>query len=260
MDKAEKKYYHIASLEKGIRVLELLADHQELAVSQVARELGLNRASSHRFLAHLCDLGYVERGEDSRYRLSLKLLELGTKSADRFEIRRVARSYLQELFLAFKETVNLGYWTGADILHLDKIDSLEILRMDTPLGSRAPAFCTGLGKIILAHLPEEELNSYLAYVELTPHGPNTILSAESLRLELMETRERGYALDDEELSPGLRCVAGPVFDHSGQARYALSVSGPTARLTPRSIDRIQHKVREICDQLSARLGHGRGRT
>ena len=257
MAETEKKYYHIASLEKGIRVLELLAERQELTVTQTARELGLNRASSHRFLAHLCDLGYVEKSDDSRYRLSLKLLELGTKSADRFEIRRQARSSLQELFLAFRETVNLGYWTGLDVLHLDKIDSLDILRMDTPLGSRAPAYCTGLGKAILAHLPAEELESYLAYVELTPHGPNTILSKEDLHRELAETKQRGYALDDEELSPGLRCVAGPIFDHSGRARYALSVSGPTARLAPKNIDRVQQKVREVCDRLSVRLSHGR---
>lgn len=255
MTTKKEKYYHIASLEKGMRVLELLADNQDMTVTRVAKTLGLNRASSHRFLAHLVDLGYVVKSEDSRYMLSLKLLELGQKAANRFEIRPLARPFMQELFLEFRETVNLGHFTGLDVLHLDKIDSVEILRMDTPLGYRAPAYCTGLGKAILAQFSPQELDTYLEHVSLERQGPNTIISAERLKEDLADSRRRGYALDDEELSPGLRCVAAPVFDHTGRAQYAISVSGPTTRVTPRSIDKIAPRVREVCASLSAKLGY-----
>ena len=238
-----------------MRVLELLADHKEMTVTEVARTLGLNRASSHRFLAHLADLGYVVKGDGNRYMLSLKLLELGHKAANRFKIRPIARPFMQELFLEFRETVNLGHFNGLDILHLDKIDSVEILRMDTPMGYRAPAYCTGLGKAVLAYFIPEELDTYLEHAQLERQGPNTILSPKLLKEDLADCRQRGYALDDEELSPGLRCVAAPVFNHTGRAQYAISVSGPITRMTPRNIDKIAPRVKAVCARLSEKLGY-----
>jgi len=249
----KEKYYQIASLEKGIRVLELLADQNELTVSAAAAQLGFNRAASHRFLATLRDLGYVEKNENNRYHLTFKVLELGMKVANRFEIRTVARGYLQELSRAFNETVNLGYWKEQKVFHLDKIDSPEILRIDTPLGSWAPAYCTALGKAILAYLPREELEAYLSGVRLAAHSPATITSRKKLRQELIKVLQQGYAVDDEELSSGLRCVGAPVFDHTGHVRYALSVSAPSSRMPPETIDKVQQKLRDVCQRLSARL-------
>jgi len=253
MAAAKEKYYQIASLEKGIRVLELLSDQNELTVSSVAAQLGFNRAASHRFLATLRDLGYVEKNENNRYHLTFKIMEIGMKVANRFEIRTAARGYMQELSRAFNETVNLGYWKGQKILHLDKIDSLEILRIDTPLGSWAPAYCTALGKSILAYLPADELEEYLKGVKLVPHSPRTITSKKQLRQELIKILQQGYALDDEELSLGLRCVAAPVFDHTGHVRYALSVSAPSSRMTREVIEKVQQRIRDVCQRLSARL-------
>ena len=253
MAATKEKYYQIASLEKGIRVLELLSDQNELTVSSVAVQLGFNRAASHRFLATLRDLGYVEKNENNRYHLTFKLMEMGMKVANRFEIRTAARGYMQELARAFNETVNLGYWKGQKILHLDKIDSLEILRIDTPLGSWAPAYCTALGKSILAYLPADELEEYLRGVKLVPHSPRTITSKKQLRQELIKILQQGYALDDEELSLGLRCVAAPVFDHTGHVRYAMSVSAPSSRMTREVIEKVQSRIRDVCQRLSARL-------
>ena len=184
MKNTKKKYFHINSLEKGTKVLELLAEKGELSVTKVAEHLGLNRTGSHRFLATLRELGYVEKNQDNRYQLTFKMLELGMKMANRFEIRREARSYMQQLSIAFRETVNLGFRDGLEILHLDKIDSLEILRMDSPVGSRAPAYCTALGKASLAFLPKNELDALLNGVKLKSYGPNTITSKDKLRHEL----------------------------------------------------------------------------
>ncbi|UCD80581.1 MAG: IclR family transcriptional regulator [Desulfobacterales bacterium] len=249
----KEKYYQIASLEKGMRVLELLSAQNDLTVSSVAAQLGFNRAASHRFLATLRDLGYVEKNENHRYHLTFKVLELGMKVANRFEIRTTAHSYMQELSRAFNETVNLGYWKEQKVFHLDKIDSPEILRIDTPLGSWAPAYCTALGKSILAYLPQDELETYLKSVRLVSHGPYTITSKKKLRQELIKILQQGYAVDDEELSPGLRCVAAPVFDHTGHVRYALSVSAPSSRMTQETIERVQQKIRDVCQRLSAKL-------
>ncbi|MEJ2168842.1 MAG: IclR family transcriptional regulator, partial [Desulfobacterales bacterium] len=224
-----------------------------LGVSAVAARLGYNRAASHRFLATLRDLGYVEKDENHHYHLTFKILELGMKVASRFEIRTVARAYMQELASAFNETVNLGYWKEQRVFHLDKIDSPEILRIDTPLGSSAPAHCTALGKAILAYLPPDELETYLKTVRLVPHSPATITSKKKLRQELIKVLQQGCAVDDEELSLGLRCVAAPVFDHTGNVRYALSISAPSSRMPLESIEKFQQKLRDVCRRLSAQL-------
>ncbi len=251
----KEKYYRIASLEKGVRVIELLAEEKALTVSEVAKRLDFNRAASHRFLATLRDLGYVEKNQDGRYQLTFRVLEMGVKVAARSEIRQEARPFMQSLSAAFKETVNLGYWDGKDILHIDKIDSPEILRIDAPLGTKTPAYCTALGKAVLAHLPDAERNAYLNKVRLAPNGPNTIVSRKKLREELNLTRGRGYAVDDEELARGLRCVAAPVFDHAGQARYAVSVSFPSMRLSMEDVDRVHPTITDACRKLSAHLGY-----
>lgn len=253
-----EKYYVIASLGKGLRILELLAEHGELGVSAVARHLGTNRAGCHRFLLTLRDLGYVEKTEAGRYRPTFKLLELGMKNLDRFEIRHIAHPMMQELSRAFGETVNLGYWDGHAIVHLDKINSTEILRMDSGLGAVAPAYCTGLGKAILAFLPPEEIETYLHGVTFDALTPHTITSANGIHQELAKIRQTGFAIDNEELSIGLRCVAAPVFDYAGRASYALSVSGPTHRLPDSRIEIIAVRLGEICQRLTEKIG-GTGR-
>ncbi len=252
-----KQYFFISSLGKGLQILELLAEKHALTVSEAARHLDTNRAGSHRFLATLRELGYVEKDEEERYRLTFRLVELGMKVVNRHEILRIARPYLLELSGAFNETVNLGHFDRGDVLHLDKIDSKEILRMDSEIGSRAPAYCTALGKAVLAFLTEEELADYLKNVKLKPHGPNTITSRRRLRSEIEQIRNRGYAVDDEELAAGLRCVSAPVFDHTDRAFYAVSVSGPAMRMTPERIKTMLPLVTETCGRLSEKLGASR---
>lgn len=252
-----EKYYFISSLAKGLRALELLAAHGELGVTRVAEHLGTNRAGSHRFLATLRDLGYVEKCGEGQYRLTFKLVELGMKKLDTFEIRHTAHPFMQELARAFGETVNLGHWTGRSIVHLDKIDSKEILRIDSGLGSRAPAYCTGLGKSILAHLPDDELDAYLGEVTFEPLTPNTVTTAEALRAELGKIRRKGYAVDNEELSIGLRCIAAPVFDYANRPRYALSISALTHRLPEDRIAAVKEQLMSVCSRLSREIGgHG----
>ena len=249
-----KKYYFVSSLAKGLRALELLSDCGEMSASRMARHLNTSRAVTHRYLTTLRDLGYAERTEEGKFAVSFKVLELGMKKLDGFKIRHSVNPYLQEMALACGETVNLGHWSGTAIVHLDKINSPEILRLDVGLGAFAPAYCTALGKAILAFLPESELDAYLQSVEWVAMSPKTILTPEQLQIDLTKIRKRGYAVDDEELSLGLRCVAAPVFDHEGRPSYALSVSGPTQRMSKTKIRAIQTKLRPLCHRISRMLG------
>lgn len=254
MPKKGEKYYFVASLAKGLRILELLAENGEMSAARMALHLETSRAASHRFLTTLRDLNYVEKTEEGRFRLSFKILELGMKKLDGFEIRHIAHPFMQEIALAFGETVNLGHWDGKAIVHLDKINSTEVLRLDVGMGAAAPAYCTGLGKAILAFLNDRELDAYLKSVTLKALSPKTITSRKRLRADIADIRRRGYAIDDEELSLGLRCVAAPVFDYTGLPSYALSVSGPTQRMTEEKIEAIQTKLVPLCRKISRQIG------
>lgn len=254
MSAKNEKYYFVSSLAKGLRILELFAEEGDLSSSQVAAHLQTNRAASHRFVSTLRDLGYVEKTQDGKFTLSFKFLELGMKKLDRFEIRHSAHPFMQEIALAFKETVNLGYWDNGVVVHLDKINSTEILRMDLGLGAQAPAYCIGLGKAILAFLPDVEIENYLQSVEFKSLTANTIVTPEQLKEEIATIRSQGYAIDDEELSLGLRCVAAPVMDYTGRPSYALSVSGPLQRMPPERVQEIQERLQSVCRRLSREIG------
>jgi len=250
----DKKYYKIASLEKGIKTLELLAQHGELSVSETARLMDTNRAGSHRFISTLKDLGYVEKNSNNKYQPTLKVLRLATKVANRFEIRRLAKPYMHRLSMMYKETINLGFFKNQEVIHIDKIDSLEVLRMDSALGDKAPAYCTGLGKAILAFLPEHELSHYLDNVEFEPLAPKTITDKEKFVAELAKIRENRYAIDDEEMTIGLSCIAAPIFDHNSYPAYALSISGPSMRLTPSALEGIKTNILRATSELSQMMG------
>ena len=254
LTKNEGKYFFISSFAKGMNILELLSDNEGLSVSQVARIMNMNRASSHRFLSTLRELGYADKDDHSRYYLTAKVIELGTKVLDRFEIRKIAHPFLQQVASKFNETINLGFFNGKEVLTLDKIDSTEILRMDSGIGGREPAYCTSLGKAILAYLPDNQLEEYLKAIELIPYTPNTVTTKEKLKEELMLIQENGCAIDDEELSVGLRCVGAPLFDHSGQALYAISISGPSIRFGSKRLQEMQQALKKICQSLSEKLG------
>jgi DNA-binding IclR family transcriptional regulator len=249
-----EKYYFVSSLAKGLRILELLAVSGEMPAARVAGHLNTSRAASHRFLTTLRDLGYVEKTEEGRFRLTFKVLELGMRKLEGFEIRHIAHPHMQEVALAFGETVNLGHWDGRAIVHLDKINSNEILRLDVGLGAVAPAYCTGLGKAVLAFLPARELDGYLNTETLVAMSPKTITDPARLKDEIERIRERGYAVDNEELSLGLRCVGVPIFDYTGRPSYAMSVSAPALRMSAEKIEAIQTKLRALCRQISHQIG------
>jgi len=251
---SEGKYFFIRSLAKGLKIMELLSNNEALTVTQVAKLMNMNRAGSHRFLSTLKELGYADKDESSRYYLTSKMIELGMKVLDRFEIRKIARPFLQELSTKFNESINLGYFNGEEVLTIDKIDSTEILRMDAGIGGGEPAYCTSLGKAILAFLPDTQLETYLHALELTAFTPNSVTSKDKLREELMHIKENGYAIDDEELSEGLRCIGAPLFDHSDQAHFAISISGPSIRFGSKRIEEMRRELKKICQSLSGKMG------
>lgn len=248
----EKKYYQIGSLEKGMKILEIIIEHGELTVTQVANMLEINRASAHRFITTLRDLGYVRKNQHGNYEATFKTLELGMKQADKFEIRRLAKPVMRDLAAEFDETVNLGLLDNGQVIYLDKVESRELLRMDSGVGTTCHPHATALGKAMVAFLPESEREAILTQLEFKAITPHTITDLSRLEKELAKIRRQGYAVDNEELALDLYCIAAPIFDFNGYPSYAMSVSGPTRRI--KALKAIPQRLQEAVNVLSRQLG------
>jgi DNA-binding IclR family transcriptional regulator len=247
----DKKYYQISSLEKGIKILEAIVEHGELTVTEAANHLEINRASAHRFITTLRDLGYVRRNAHGQYEATFKLLGLGMAQADKFEIRRLAKPLMRDLAAEFDETVNLGILDHGQVIYLDKVESRELLRMDSGVGTICPPYATALGKAMLAFMPAKDQEEILSKVTFEPMTPNTITSVAKLQKEFTKIRAQGYAIDNEELAMHLYCIGAPIFDLKGFPTYALSLSGPIQRI--KSLKGIPEKLLKATQQLSSQL-------
>ena len=253
--KAEKKkaYYKISTLEKGLQVIELLAKNKSLSVTEVAKYLDQNRSASHRFLATLHELGYVLKDDQSRYRLSLKLFELGNRIDDVDEVRSIARPFMRELSSTHRETVNLGRMEGNDVVTIDTVLGPEVIKFDSRIGERSPVHTLAMGKAILAFRSKEEQKAYAEAARFAKLTPKTIASKTAFKKELEAIAKQGYSMDEEEWCMGLRCVAIPIFNDT-EPSYALSVSGPTSRMTPEKVAAIQAELLMVSRTISQKFG------
>ena len=254
--------YTVKSLVKALNILEALAEGEESAytLTQLSRHLHLHISTVHRLLVNLVRHGFVEEASGSGgYQLSFKVLRMGLQVLDRLDFRLVAQPLLRELNQQTKETVQLAILQETRAISIDKFGSPQPVGLDARLGGVMPLHCTGVGKILLAYQSENlliQIAHTRGFARFTPH---TITSLANLRKELEQIREQGYALDQEEAVEGLRCVAGPVFDHTGRVIAAFSVAGPATRLTPPRLPGIARLVRATSQQISLRLGYRGGR-
>lgn len=246
----------LKSLRKTVRVLECFSIREpRLALSEIARRVGLPASTTHRILATLREAGFVEQaGERDQYRLGLKLLELGSVVLATMELHREAAPLVEALARESGETVHLGVFDGSQVVSIEKMDSAHGLAMNVTIGKGAPAYCTGVGKALLAFQPEAAIE-HVVGLGLCRHTAHTVTDPRRLRRELARVREVGYAVDNEEHEIGVRCVAAPVRGYTGKVIASLSISGPTTRITPDAIPRLAQRVREAAAKLSTQLGH-----
>jgi len=249
--------YTVKSLVKALTILEVLADEDPpYTLTQLSRRLHLHVSTVHRLLVNLVRHGFVEEDTISGgYQLSYRVLRMGLRVLDRMDFRRAAQPLLRELNLRTKETVHLAILQETQAISIDKFDSPQPVGLDARLGGIMPLHCTGVGKTLLAHQGEEMLNRIAQSPGFKRMTARTITALPQLRKELEQIREQGYTVDQEEAVEGLSCVAGPIFNHSGQVVAAFSVAGPATRLTPARIPELAQMVRETSQQISYRLGY-----
>jgi DNA-binding IclR family transcriptional regulator len=227
----------------------------ELGVSDISRALDLKKATTHRLLASLRRRGIVEQNPRTRrYRLGLKLWELGQLATSHVDWLDRIRPYLQELTDVVGETTHLAILSDGQVLYVEKVESTRSLRMPSQVGRRLPAHCTGVGKALIAFLPEEVLRALIARRGLASYTRNTITEPDRLSAELAATRERGYSVDNEEIEEGLVCIGAPVRDHSSHVVAAVSIAGPSSRLRPETVETHARSVVRIAAAMSAALG------
>lgn len=252
------------SLERGLAVLSAFNPERPLiGVSELSRELGLSRSTAHRYITTLARLGYLKQDTVSkRYRLGPKVLDLGFSAINSMELREVSAPHLRELSDATGFTVNLAILDGVDVVYIDRCRTGQAGQVEIDLnlhvGARLPAYCTAMGKAIVAFLPAEQQDELIRRVDFRPRGPNTLTSPEAFRRELERIRETGLAVNDEELAYGLRSIAAPIHAHSGEVVAALNLAvhrtmGSMADLVARYAPAVQQTARDISTGMGHRL-------
>jgi DNA-binding IclR family transcriptional regulator len=233
----------VLSVEKALQIVELMMrDDAPLSAREIAERLGINRTTAHRLLNALIRRGWIEKvAGTAAYRLSLRFLALARVSLQARDFVAELRPTLERLSRLSRETVHLGVLDGFDIVHVDKVDSPEQIGISSKIGTRAVPHVTGLGKAILAASEDVFVESYLAYAQTLP-PPERVGDPVRLRAEIVGTRERGYAIDNEEAAAGVRCLGVAVRGAAGEPLFAISLTGPAARFTP---DRLAACVPEM---------------
>lgn len=247
----------VPAAQRALAVLELLmASRKGLAVSEIARSMGLARSTTFYIINTIEECGYIYRTSPrGRYTFTAKLLELASRSLGSLGVREPAAPFLRALMLKTGLTVHLGVIAQNEVVLIDKVAPAAGQQVATWVGKRMPIHCTGLGKALMAHLPEEQIQSHIKQ-GLIRYNENTIVSASRLKDELLRIRSHGYAIDDEEETVGLRCLGAPVFDKNNQAVAAISIAGTSEQLSDEKLDRLVRALKQAAAAVSAQLsGH-----
>jgi DNA-binding IclR family transcriptional regulator len=248
----------VQSVDRALEILAILGGPlgEEFGITDIAARMGLNKSTVYGLVNTLVSRQYLEQNRETRrYRLGIKLFEMGSLVQRRMDVRVEAKPYCQELSEKYDCTVHLAAFYDYEIVYIDKVDSPDAVVQYSQIGRRAPMYCTGVGKAILANLPPQDREIFYQRVTLQSFTAHTITDRNILERELANIKKCGYAVDNEEIQPGLRCVAAPIFNHQGYPSAAISVSKHLNKLTEAMQKLIALDIVGIAQQISYRLGY-----
>jgi DNA-binding IclR family transcriptional regulator len=239
----------IQSLARGLKILNILAETDgKVSTTSIASELQVDKGSASLLLQTLANYGFAEKDPDThRYKLGPTIVQLSRSLLTRMPLRETARPFLLQLVQETGECAHLGILSQGKVLYIDQVESPQTLRVNTEVGFTAPLHCTALGKVLLAWGPSD------LQIDSQRFTPRTIVEPKVLLSELDKTRSLGYAIDNEEFTPGVRCIAAPVFDFRGKLIGALGISGPAARIPIEGIPEMANQVTSVALELSNRM-------
>jgi DNA-binding IclR family transcriptional regulator len=249
--------YSSQVLDRVVRILECFGpERTDLRLVEIVAATGLHKSTLYRLLeamrAHRL-IGFDP--ESGCYHPGLKLFEIGSLAAGRIALERHAHPTLEHLATVSGETAHLCVLDGSDVVYVAKVECTRTLRIPSAVGQRNPAYSTGVGKAILAFLTPAQIESYLAGTPLKPFTRKTLISSKELKANLKQVAVQGYAVDDQEREEGVRCVAAPVRDHTGEVIAGISIAGPSIRVTKERIAGLAGHVVRAAAEISAAIGY-----
>jgi DNA-binding IclR family transcriptional regulator len=248
--------YRVKVLEKAFRILSLFDERgKALTVKEISELLEYNKSSALRIIRNLEEFAYLERVEGSQaYKLGFGIYTLGQLAESYEHIRKAAKPYLEELWRLCGETVHLAVMHNGQALYIDKIESTRTLRIISRVGASLHCHCSGVGKVLLSALNKKQLMGVIDEWGLPKKTENTFTDISAFQEELERIRENGYALDNEEIEYGLKCVAAPVRNELGKVVAAVSISGPRDRIDA-DLEEYRKKVVETAEMISKKIGY-----
>ncbi|ACD16608.1 DNA-binding transcriptional regulator KdgR [Paraburkholderia phytofirmans] len=245
-----------SSIGRVFAILGAIGDSGQIGISELSQRLGMSKTTVHRVIQTLKALGYVtQEVETERYRLTIRLFELGAKALESVDLVREADVEMRRIGEATREAVHLGAFDEDAIIYIHKIDADYGLRMQSRIGRRNPLHSTAIGKVLLAWMDPADAREVLSHVEFRKSTQKTLSSAEAVLNILPHVREQGYGEDNEEQEEGLRCLAVPVFDRFGRVIAGLSISFPTMRCGADTKSHYVALLRKSGLAISTRLGY-----
>ena len=246
----------IQSVARAMDILNSFRHESELGISELSAEMGLNKSTIYGLVNTLTGYGFLEQDENTKkYRLGMTLYEYGALALARVDIRAEAKACCAELLKKYPATIHLATHSAGAVIYLEKIDREDvIIRASSIGGVRVPMYCTGVGKAMLAYLPESYFAQYISF-PLKSMTVNTITDRDALLKELAEVRMTGLAYDREEIELGVSCIAAPVFQQDGNPELAVSVSFSNGRIRDIDQNEVAKDLLQCTRKLSARLGY-----
>lgn len=256
MTEPGKRTYRITALQRGLGLLRLFAATERgLAAADLAKLSKLPVSTLHRFLVNLEAAGFLSCESNGVYRLGIACVSLGQAAREQMDIRRVCLRHLEDLNRRTRETVHLTVRHGLSAVYVEKLDSLEPLRIFSRIGASVPLHCTAVGKVLLACMPPDEQEQVLNQLSLRRFTENTIGSIQELQTQLKRVKREGYACDFEEHELHIRCVAAPVRDHLGSVNASFSVTGPAVRMSAARMKEIAQLLTDASANIARDMGY-----
>jgi DNA-binding IclR family transcriptional regulator len=252
----QKQEQTLQTVDRALAILEILAHQpQGLRPTDIAAAMNLNKVTVHRLIAALLRRGFVERLENGRYLVGLRLVAISSQRLNNLELKTEAQPWLRQLVDKVGQPVHLAIYDSGEIVYIEKMETFHSMRMYSQIGKRSPVHCTALGKILLSGQPDEAVRSVLLAGPLRRYTANTLTDPSAVLAEVAEARQRGYALDREEHEPEVFCIAAPIFDYRGQVIAALSTAGSRSDYLDNPQSEVITWVREAAGTISGRLGY-----
>jgi IclR family transcriptional regulator, pca regulon regulatory protein len=257
------------SLERGLAILGCFTTQQPVrGIADIADELRMSRSTTHRYMITLVALGYLEQDDRRKYRLELNVTNLGLSALNSTSLGEHAQSHLEELRRRTQYTVNVAVLDGPEIVYIararsnrrgrSEIDQRQQVDLDLSVGSRLPAHCTAMGKLLMAYLPDREQRELITEMKLEQFTPNTITSRRLLQIELARICVESFAVNDQELTPDLHSIAAPIRSESRDVVAAANMAAHSSVISlPELVDRLGPHLIATADRISARLGYRR---